>query len=243
MSGGRCLDTVSAVSAHKTPALIVPMELACGVVAGPMFVVSFTAIGARRSGYDWRRHAVSSLADGRGGWLQRANFILTGTLYGIAAHGLAGSPKQSAQPRAVPVLTFAVGAGLISSGLFVTDPVAGFPRASRDPHGADDTPPITPTRAGRLHSLSAIPVFVGIPVAALACATSAARTGQSRWALYSGCSAVVMTGATGLFGAAFGGSPRLAGGGGLWQRISITTGFGWLTAMSLHMLRAALRVS
>ena len=52
---------------------------ACGVVAGPAFVSAFTAIGARRAGYDWRRHAVSSLADGREGRTQRANFMIAGT--------------------------------------------------------------------------------------------------------------------------------------------------------------------
>lgn len=52
------------MSSEESKALMVPIELACGVVAGPLFVSGFTAIGARRAGYDWRRHAVSSLADG-----------------------------------------------------------------------------------------------------------------------------------------------------------------------------------
>ncbi|MHB1835858.1 MAG: DUF998 domain-containing protein, partial [Solirubrobacteraceae bacterium] len=55
--------------------LAIRAKAACGVVAGPLFVTAFTAIGARRAGYDWRRHAVSSLADGRGGRAQRANFM------------------------------------------------------------------------------------------------------------------------------------------------------------------------
>jgi hypothetical protein len=50
------------------------MRAACGVVAGPLFVSVFTKVGGKRAGYDWRRHAVSSLADGREGWAQRANF-------------------------------------------------------------------------------------------------------------------------------------------------------------------------
>src|ERR1700733_722188 len=106
---------------------VVSAELACGAVAGPFFVSSFTAIGARRAGYDWRRHAVSSLADAPGGWLQRANFMITGSLVCVAAHGLARGSKDIVGPRAVPALTFAVGGGLIGSGLFVTDPVAGYP--------------------------------------------------------------------------------------------------------------------
>lgn len=114
------------MSSEESKALMVPIELACGVVAGPLFVSSFTAIGARRAGYDWRRHAVSSLADGRAGWLQRANFVATGLLYCIAAHGLAWSTERTATPRAVHALVFGVGAGLVGSGLFVTDPVAGL---------------------------------------------------------------------------------------------------------------------
>jgi hypothetical protein len=53
-------------------ALMVRAETACSAVAGPVFVSAFTLIGARRAGYDWRRHAVSSLADGREGCAQRA---------------------------------------------------------------------------------------------------------------------------------------------------------------------------
>jgi len=196
---------------------MVATELLCGVVAGPVFVVSFTAIGARRAGYDWRRHAVSSLADGRGGWLQRANFVLTGTLYGTAACGLARSPKETAGPRVVPALILGVGGGLVGSGLFVTDPVAGFPPSSPDRDVAHRTRSVAPTREGRLHNLLAIPIFLGIPMAALTCAAYAAHRKQYRWAAYSASSAVAMTAASALFGAAFGGAPRLVGRGGRWR--------------------------
>ena len=98
---GQRLDTVSAMSAGQSKALVVPTKVACGVVAGPLFVSSFAVIGARRAGYDWRRHAVSSLAAGQGGWSQRANFALTGALYCIAAHGLARSPRRTVGPRVV----------------------------------------------------------------------------------------------------------------------------------------------
>jgi hypothetical protein len=39
-----------------------------------------------------------------------------------------------------------------------------------------------------------------------------------------------------LFGAAFGGASLLAGLGGVVQRVSIATGFGWLSALSLRVL-------
>ncbi len=102
-------------------------EAACGVVAGPLFVATFAAIGAARSGHDWRRHALSSLACGREGWPQRANVIVTGILYCVAARGLGHAPRRVVGPRLVPALVGAAGAGLIGSGLFVTDPVAGSP--------------------------------------------------------------------------------------------------------------------
>ena len=61
------------------------LQVACGIVAGPLFVIGFTAIGARRPRYDWQRHAVSSLAAGDRGWYQRADFVLAGVLYSRAA--------------------------------------------------------------------------------------------------------------------------------------------------------------
>ncbi len=65
----------------------------CGALAGPLFVSAFTAIGATRRGYDWRHDPVSSLAIGRQGWLQRANFILAGVLYTCASRDLLRLPR------------------------------------------------------------------------------------------------------------------------------------------------------
>jgi hypothetical protein len=222
--------------------VIVKATTACGVVAGPVFVTVFTGLGARRAGYDWRRHAVSSLATGRHGWAQRANFMVVGGLYCVAARGLAQSPRQVAGPSLVPALTLAAGAALISSGLFVTDPVAGFPPPAHPPDGGSGAPP-TPaqTREGQLHNLSAVPIFVGIPLAALVSGCSAACRREYHWAAYCTGSAFAMAGTTALFGAAFGGVDRLARRGGLFQRISIATGFGWLSVLSFRALRSAVR--
>jgi hypothetical protein len=142
----------------------------------------------------------------------------------------------------VPGLVFAAGVGLIGSGLFVTDPVAGFPPREHGLGGAlDAKPEVEPTRGGRLHNLCAIPIFVGIPVAALVSAGSAARRREYRWAAYCAGSAIGMTGTCMLFSAAFRGAPRLTRHGGLFQRISIATGFGWLSALALRAWRPAPR--
>ena len=159
--------------------LVVETEIACGVIAGPVFVGTFTALGARRAGYDWRRHAVSSLAVAREGWGQRANFILVGGLYCVAARGLVRSSSRVGEPAVVPALVCAAGVGLIGSGVFVTDPVAGFPPE----HAAGTvgaTAEVAPTRSGQLHNLCAIPIFVGLPAAALVDAGSAVRRREIR---------------------------------------------------------------
>ena len=143
-------------------------------------------------------------------------------------------------PRVVPALIFGVGGGLIGSGLFVTDPVAGFPPSPRGHDEPGRTPSVAPTPEGRLHNLCAIPIFAGIPFAALTCATFSAHRREYRWASYSAGSAIAMTSAFVLFGAAFGGTPRLAERGGVFQRISVATGFGWLSALSLRTLIAVL---
>ena len=137
----------------------------------------------------------------------------------------------------MPALVTGVGVGLIGSGLFVTDPVGGFPpRTSGASADQSDSAATVPTLAGQLHNLFAFPVFAGIPVAAMASAATALRIRDYRWACCSAGSSVAMVGSFVLFGRAFGGASRLPGKGGIFQRLSIAAGFGWLTALSLRAL-------
>ena len=197
--------------------------LGAGAMAGPLFVSTFIVLGARKTGYDARRHPVSSLALGQEGWLQRANFVITGLLYLGGAAGLAGRSNRVTGASATAALIAAAGVGLVGSGVFVTDPVGGFPPGR--------VTPTQPSRAGRLHGLSALPIFLGIPVAALLSAHRFAKRHDRGWAWYSGASGALMAITFVLFAAAFGQAPRLAAWGGLIQRISVATGFGWLTAL------------
>ena len=122
------------------------------------------------------------------------------------------------------MLIGAAGAGLIGAAVFATDPV------SRYPPGTLDALP-EPSRTGIAHNLAAIPVFFGLPAAALACSGRARRTGQRGFALYSAGTAITMLATMALAAAGFGQSPRLVNLGGLFQRASIITGFAWLTAL------------
>ena len=154
---------------------------------------------------------------------------MAGTLFLGAAAGLARTGAPAAG-RAAPALIGAAGAGLIGSAVFPTDPVSGYPPGTPDA--------VThPTRTGRAHNLAAVPVFAGLPAAALATGWRSWRAGQHRFGLYSAGTAVTMLTTMALAGAGFGQSPRLINAGGLFQRAGVITGFAWLTALSAQALR------
>jgi hypothetical protein len=214
---------VTTASASAQAATRTRRLLRCGQVAGPIFAAVFGLEGAVRDGYRPLRHPVSSLALGTRGWVQTANFAVTGTLFLAGAAGLAraGDPAAS---RATRALIGAAGAGLIASAAFRTDPVSGYPPGSPDA-------PAHPSRTGTAHNLAAIPVFLGLPAAALGCGWRSWRAGRRGFALYSAGTAITMPTAMALAGAGFGQSPRLVKLGGLFQRVAIISGFAWVAAL------------
>jgi hypothetical protein len=203
--------------------------LRCGMWAGPVFAATFLAEGAVRDGYRPLRHPVSSLALGPGGWVQRANFAVTGVLCLAGAVGLRLASDCPAGSRTGPVMVAAAGAGLIGSAAFCTDPVGGYPPGTPDM-------PAEFSRAGAAHNLAAVPVFLGLPAAAACYGWRSWRAGQPGFAIYCAATAVTMPVTVVLAGAGFGQSSRLGRYGGLFQRVSIITGFAWLTAVSARAL-------
>jgi Protein of unknown function (DUF998) len=206
--------------------------LRCGLAAGPVFVAVFLFEGGVRDGYRPMRHPVSSLALGPRGWIQAGNFAVAGTLFLAGAAGLARAGDPASSRRAAPALIGAAGAGLICAAVFPTDPVSGYPPGTPDAL-------TRPSRTGAAHNLAAVPVFLGLPAAALACGWRSWRAGLRGFGLYSGATAVTMLATMALAGAGFGQSPRLVKAGGLFQRASIITGFGWLTALFARALHRA----
>jgi Protein of unknown function (DUF998) len=201
-----------------------------GLCAGPMFVAIFALDGATRPGYVAARHPVSSLALGRRGWLQTANFAVTGMLYLGGAAGLSRTRHPSMSRLAGPALIGAAAAGITAAAVFTTDPVSGYPP------GTPDTPTVR-SRAGTLHDLVSIPTFLGLPMAASAYSWRFARSGQPGWAAYSAFTGVGMFAALVPSAAGFNQSPRFVDTAGLWQRVCIATGFTWLTALMGRALR------
>ncbi|MGH3230363.1 MAG: DUF998 domain-containing protein [Streptosporangiaceae bacterium] len=203
--------------------------LFCGLAAGPVFITTFLVEGAKRDEYRPSRHPVSSLALGPRGRVQTANFAVTGALVLAGAAGLARAGDPGLSTRAGRALIGAAGAGLIGAAIFVTDPVSGYPPGTPDAL-------TQPSRTGQLHNLAAVPVFLGLPAAAVTSGRQAARTGHRRFGLYGAATATTMLATAALAGAGFGQSPRLVSLAGLFQRASIVTGFGWVTALSAQAL-------
>jgi hypothetical protein len=171
-----------------------------------------------RPGYDWRQDPVSSLRIGDQGCPQRATFAFAGGLYLLAASGMRRCPQPIVGPRVVPALVAAADVGLVGSGS--SSPIRPVTSRRRSPanmgpraHLSQRSAESARTRAGQLHNLSAIPIFAGPPVAALASALGAVRQGNLRWAASSAVSDVTMVASFAASGAALGPGSRLTGKG------------------------------
>jgi Protein of unknown function (DUF998) len=203
--------------------------LRCGVAAGPLFVLTALTEGAIRADYRPLRHPVSSLALGSRGWVQVANFSVTGALYLGYAAGMWRAPRTTVGTRTGPILIGAAAVGLLGAAAFVTDPVSGYPPGT--PSSPGDY-----TTLGALHDLFSIPTFLGLPAAGFAFGRWFRRNGDRGWAIYSTGSGLVMLIFFGLASAGFSQVAVLVDLGGLFERAAVTTGLAWLTALAIRVL-------
>jgi hypothetical protein len=125
--------------------------LACGAIAGPLFTLASILEGATRAHYHPLRHPVSSLELGDFGWTQRANFLVAGGLTLAFAIGLRRALRPLGGSTWGPLLVGAHAIGLLGAGIFVTDPVSGYPPGTPnhlEPTAARTPPCTTCSRSG-----------------------------------------------------------------------------------------------
>ncbi len=204
--------------------------LLCGVAAGPVFTLIWLLAGAFRETYDPLRHPISSLSIGPLGWTQVTNFLLTGTLMGAFAWGLRRVWRGQPAGTWGPILMAAIGVGLFGAGLFVTDPLNGYPVGTI-------ALPLDYTFPGRLHRLLSALVFLGLPGACFVLARRFNRLGRKGWALYSnatGLGFIVLFVVTSL---GFGQIAGLEAIAGLLQRLTLTVGWVWICLLALELLK------
>jgi hypothetical protein len=101
--------------------------LGWGIIAGPFYVAVSLAQAWTRDGFDLTKHAWSLLSNGELGWIQIANFILTGVMVVAAAAGLRRALTHGRGHTWAPLLISVYGVSLIAAGIFRADPAQGFP--------------------------------------------------------------------------------------------------------------------
>jgi Protein of unknown function (DUF998) len=175
MRGRTATPLAEPASTSTTPTRATRTLLACGVVAGPLFLAVALAQALTRDGFDLRHHPISLLSLGELGWIQIANFVLAGVLYLACAVGmrrvLGGGPGGTWGP----LLVGALGVGLLLGGVFVTDAGAGFPPGA--PAGA----PERVSWHGMLHNLGPILAFNAMIVGCLVFARRFAALRRRGW--------------------------------------------------------------
>ena len=197
--------------------------LYAGVAAPPLFTVVTLTEATERPGYSLSRDLISELSLTSGGWIQIANFVITGLLLIAFAAGLRasaqGGPGRVWGPRWVAV----AGAALLAAGAFVTDPGPDYPPAA-DPGKSWH---------GTLHSIAGPLVFLALTMTAFTFARSVARPYGIAAGLLIATSFVGASVLTSLDYAGVWDSPPA----GLLESVAIYTGLAWLATLAVHTLR------
>jgi hypothetical membrane protein len=97
--------------------------LGYGVVAGPFYVIVALAQALLRPGFNLAHDDVSLLSNGSFGWVQIANFVLTGGMVIACSVGLARALAGGRGATWAPRMLALYGAGLVAAGIFVADPM------------------------------------------------------------------------------------------------------------------------
>jgi hypothetical protein len=206
--------------------------LKCGMLAGPFYIVVGAGQALMREGFDIRRHALSLLSNGDLGWIQIANFAVSGLLVIAAAIGMRQALVPGRGRVWGPLLIGTYGASLIAAGIFVADPAMGFPP------GTPEGPPATISTSGILHFVAGGVGFFALIAGCFVLARRFSANGEQGWAWFS-----IATGA--LFFAAFAG---IASGGGapvfnIAFSLAILLVWCWLSAVSARLISEGVRRS
>jgi hypothetical protein len=204
--------------------------LGYGAVAGPLYVIVVLAQALLRPGFNLAHDDASLLSNGSLGWIQIANFLVTGAMVIACGIGMRRALTGGRSARWGPLLIGVYGLGLIAAGIFVADPMYGFP-----PGTAAGKPTMITTH-GMLHIVAAGIGFLCLVAACFVFSRRFAAEHRRGWTWFSR-----VTGAA--FLAAFAG---LASGSdssivvlAFWAALILA--WSWIAALSIHMYREVSR--
>jgi len=200
--------------------------LACGVVAGPLFVAVGLLQMLTRDGFDPTRHPLSLLSLGELGWVQIANFVVAGLLFAASAVGMRRVLHPGRAGTWGPLLVGVYGLGLIMGGVLVADPALGFPP------GTPDGIPDQMSWHGTLHAVAPVLASLALIAACLVFARRFAGLRRRGWAAF--CVAVAVIDL----------APAPLSGHDLFVPVlgvSAALGLGWVSVMAARLLTEAPR--
>jgi hypothetical protein len=195
--------------------------LACGVAAGPLFVVVALIQLLTRDGFDIRRHPLSLLSVGDLGWVQITNFVVSGLLIIGFAVGIRRALHPGRAGTWGPVLVGVFGVGLVAGGVFVTDPALGFPP------GAPAGIPEEVSWHAAVHGFAPGVAFDAVIVVCFVFLRRFAALRQWRWATYCATTAVAALALT-WWPDRDGISVRLA--------VAVTLALIWASSLAWHLM-------
>lgn len=205
--------------------------LACGVVAGPLYVVVGTLEAFTREGFDPTRHDLSLLANGKWGWIHIALLVTSGLLTVLGAVGMRRALGGRGGGTWGPLLLGVYGVGLIGAGVFVADPMNGFPS------GLTAGAYSEVSWHGLLHIVFGGVGFLGLIAACLVFARRFATLGERGWAAFSAATGVV------YFAAFFGIAAGSQQGGAVLTlvvlafTVAVVLAWAWISAVAAWLLR------
>src|SRR5689334_7141284 len=196
--------------------------LACGAIAGPIYVMVTMAEALTRDGFDLRHHRFSWLTTGDLGWLHQSNMVLAGVLtvlLAIGASRVMGTGRAAVWARRLVSL---FGAAYVIGGALRADPVAGFPPGT--------TPEmVQATWQGAAQNASRGVSSLLLIATSLVMAGWFAARGRRGWAWFYGVTIpTVFVALTGV-GFAIGGNPTALA--------FLVTPWTWVTALAVHLYR------
>ena len=191
------------------------------VVSTPLFVLVWALQAFTRDGFRPTYHPMSLLSLGEGGWVQVANFIVTGLLIVGGRIGLGRTLGSGKLGRWASALVILMGCGLVIAGLFATDPGAGFPAGA--PVGAPEM-----SWHGAVHQVGFVVTQLAFTAAAVVLIVLFARNRNGGWAI--ACSIAILAA---LLIAAFGSPETLA----IRLVISSAIELGLISALAARSLR------
>lgn len=207
--------------------------IAGGAIGPLLFIIVLLIEGATRPGYSAWHNYGSSLSLSPQGWEQIVNFLVCGLLSLGFAIGLRQMLHSGRGAVWGPMLLGIFSLALITAGLFVTDPSLGYPPGT---HSSGPQ-----TLHGTIHGVAGLVTFTSLTIACFVMARRfAGNPDWKGWALYSTISGLLVIGgfiastAASVFDerGIWPDSPT-----GLFQRIAIIAGWGWIALLAIRLLR------